>query len=161
LTNVHRLPGESRLADVLRSLRIAAAVFFAIGCLATCALWVRSYWWSDDLALALPGSRAVVIHSLQGATAWYVATGRERPRYWTLESEQAEAVTEGIDVPWLANLLSVHLIRQGIVIPHLFVALLCALAVVPCFKWRFGLRSLLLAATLLSVLIGVSAINSR
>jgi hypothetical protein len=44
-----------------RKLRIALSVFWGLACVLVIALWVRSYWWEDDLVWVQGSARNVFV----------------------------------------------------------------------------------------------------
>jgi hypothetical protein len=144
--------GGKRMSLYLRvgvsSLGVIGAVLFAV-------LWGRSYWWSDDLIMPLPGPRSLIIHSLQGTTAWQWGP-RPPGQSWAIETISAAIVTEGMDPPFVRNLRAISLIREGVVLPHWVLIAACATCgVAPWMRWRFSVRKLLILITALAVLLAV------
>jgi hypothetical protein len=140
-----------------RKLRIAWSAMCGILCLLLIVLWVRSYTWADDLIIRLPGSREFVIHSMQGSTAWYRASGLPPARAVVIESESVERLTDGTSTraSWFNDLLDLQVLRRPVLLPHwIFILGISALSIVPWLRYRFSLRTLLIATTLVAVLLG-------
>jgi hypothetical protein len=124
------------------------------------ALWVRSYWWADDLMLQLPNQQNFVIHSMQGSTAWYIASGISFHGFWTGES--VESLTQGLSQPFGFVSHDIQILRRPVLLPHWLLTLLFAmLAGAPWLGWRFSLRTLLIGMTVVAVALGLIFALSR
>jgi hypothetical protein len=151
-----------------RKLRIAFSATCLIACVLLIVLWVRSYWWSDDLFIRLPNpQRKFVIHSILGGTVWYSNERSARAsawthKYWGVESDSVAALTKDLTVSRTDNLFRIEVYSSPmpsfsrlVALPHwLFVAVFAALATAPWLRWRFSLRTLLIATTLVAVILG-------
>jgi hypothetical protein len=155
---------------MLKYLRIAVTVLSLTACVLLIALWVRSYWWIDNLYVKVPDPQwNLVISSGLGGTIWYT---NQYPswspawthRYWRTQSNTVAAETEGLDVLWFYNLYNFKFFSlpgepywsRQLVLPHwLFIAAFTAIAVAPWIHWRFSLRSLLIAMSLAAVGLGL------
>lgn len=145
----------------LRSLRIAVSVFFGVVTVSLCALWMRSYWWLDAVQVGFGGRDTGHIQSFEGrVTTFRFELWRQRgrqtfgsvPAKW-VDSTQArrEAYTGGPD--WVAIKRTPSVIAT---IPHWLCAMFATvLAVSPWICWRFSLRTMLIATTLVAVLLGL------
>ena len=80
-------PRHLRMADAqmkFKKLRIVWSVICGLACILLMGLWIRSYWWADDLIIKLPNpQRQFQIHSLQGGTLWYCNDYPSRNAAWT------------------------------------------------------------------------------
>jgi hypothetical protein len=146
---------------ILRLLRITWTAGCAVVCLLLIVLWVRSYTKWDQAWIG--GFGAHRIGSLRGCIEFYSSQSIPfaRPGSWGVNVGSADThffTTWGFALPHTAF----NDIR--IIFPHwLPIALSLALAVAPWLKesWRFSLRTLLIAVTLLAVLLGaVIAVTS-
>jgi hypothetical protein len=135
-----------------RRTRIAVSVFFGVLTAALCVLWVRSYWWVDVVRRGtesvgssqgrifvndvynLPGKGKVVTRSIAG----------NRIHFWTARQEDLVAVGVGKVFPqWPAILLAV------------------VSSAAPWLHYRFSLRTLLIATTLVAVVFGLVSFLAR
>ncbi len=154
-----------------RKLRIAWSVAWGLAAVLLCVLWARSYWWMDNLYVKVPDpQRNLVISSGLGGTIWYT---NQYPSwspvwthtYWRTQSNTVAAEMEGLEVNWFYNLYSFEFFSfparepywsRQLILPHwLLIAAFTAIAVAPWIHWRFSLRTLLLATTLVAVVLGL------
>src|SRR5690349_11539809 len=136
-----------------RKLRIAWSVGCGIVCLLLIVFWVRSYWWRDLLS-GHTANRWFVIESVSGHVAFM---------------SQNDAA--GISTTWSFGSWGPHTQRFGLRLNYdlalrywSFVVSFALLAVTPWLavlrskpsqsRWRFSLRTLLIATTLVAVLLG-------
>jgi hypothetical protein len=144
-----------------RKLRIAFSTVCGILCLLLLALWVRSYWVCDNVYRVSPNMVATTIGASSG-TVYLVrldnlmATGNTYEAHgWEYASDKPTEVSPKwqFTMGHLANsavgVVNVHL-------PFWLIALSWAvLAMLPWLRWRFSLRTLLIAMTLIAVGLGV------
>jgi hypothetical protein len=136
-------------------LRIAFSVFCGIACVLLICLWARSYWWSD-----MASRRIAAIWSTHGCVTCL----------WWKSNPSLPTATTSVDVDLLPvgitaalGLFSFDLEygSTGIVIqlPHWTLVLMtgiCGAAPwIRQLKWRFSLRTLLIAITLVAVVLGL------
>jgi hypothetical protein len=154
---------------VVRSLQIAISVVCGIACVLLIALWVRSYWWWDTAYFPLTTQKMVTVHSKEGSlgvssyspsillnrrpwrsgivlTGWgYWCSALSQPR-----NTNARMFGGGSDQYY-----------THVRFPHWFPILLftisAAFAGFPWIRWRFSLRTLLIATTLVAVVLGLIA----
>lgn len=140
---------------MLRYLRIAVTTLSLTACVLLIALWVRSYWRLDILEKRT-GVQALQISSVNGR----IATAHlDR----TQIGKSYLAVVAGDAADWRkGGVLGFAYYEDGFVMafiaPHWLPALLsAALAVIPWISrsWRFSLRTLLIATTLVAVALGL------
>ncbi|MFL6546619.1 MAG: hypothetical protein ACJ8LM_15765 [Candidatus Udaeobacter sp.] len=138
----------------LRKLRIVFSAFCGLACVLLIVLWVRSYW-RLQIVERMVGLHAFQISSVKGhfAIAYrkpYAALGR----YYL-------SVLAGDAADWRkAGKAGFAYCRDGtvteLVAPHWLLAG-CAglLSATPWLRWRFTLRTLLVATTLVAVVLGL------
>lgn len=135
-----------------RKLRITFSAACGIVCLLLIALWVRSYWWADLINVDAPSPLAIQLTSARGITTASIYKSeqgwdwvRVPPEYFPIGgSEKCSFQLYELKGVWT------------IMAPHWFSELLSAtFAVVPWLRWRFSLRTLLIAITLMAVVLGV------
>jgi hypothetical protein len=130
----------------------------------------------DNLYVKVPDpQRIFIISSGLGGTIWYM---NEYPasspvwthRFWTTQSNTVAAEMEGLEVLWFDNLDRFEFFRpprepyysRQLVCPHwLLIAGFTAVAVAPWIHWRFSLRTLLIATTLVAVGLGLFVYAAR
>jgi hypothetical protein len=137
-----------------RRLRIAVSVFFALLCVVILAFWVRSYQKDDFVYNRDNMDRFATLGSNSGTVYFYRSTlpgySYFQLREWTygsVDATQPQAV-----FTWQSPLYG----PERIVLPHWLPALLAATsATMPWLRWRYSLRMLLIAVTLVAVLLGL------
>jgi hypothetical protein len=151
----------------LRRLRIATSVFFTVLAVAICVLWVRSYSWADEMSCSCSrffelGGASVAGRiggglqwddSIQQFKSWRVA--HTAIQDWKAAREDAERDLSGFGGFGVVS-------RGGgcvIVVPHWFALLLTlAFAVAPwrTRTYRFSLRTMLIATTVVATVLGLT-----
>jgi hypothetical protein len=137
-----------------RKLRIAWSVVWGIAAVLLVVLWVRSYWWADYVqpwqkhtVVSLRGKLFVDNHIVlsipSSSVPGGVPTGLvETNRFfaYSLATKQFSFFPQ----------------KSGLAIPYwLIAALIVGLAATPWLRWRFSLRTLLIATTLLAAALAV------
>jgi hypothetical protein len=132
---------------VLHFLRIAVTALCLPACVLLVALWVRSYWWVDAVYIAQTYSAG----SMQGDM--YVMPGI----YNSTPAHVVEHDIGPIHIRSIRNADGKTVFRiDGRVVPiWILVLSIAALAAIPWLRWRFSLRTLLIAMTLVAVALGV------
>jgi hypothetical protein len=153
-----------------RKLRIAWTVVWGLACVLLIAVWVRSYWrqdlvryryigthyfwmYYDDATLGWGENSLDRMESVEaefGSSRWLVANSNEAQPFaetapagfsrWNLFTSGGLAVWSPI---WFPTLL------------------LAVMAAVPWIRWRYSLRTLLIATTLVAVVLGLIAWSMR
>jgi hypothetical protein len=133
-----------------RKLRIAWSVFWGFACVLLIVLWVRSYRSHENVWFNVTNSRVLTFSSEQGELACqWVAT---MPLF---------------DFTWIRD---ISMVRRGsstwkfikspiewiVFLPYWFPTLVSAsLGIAPWASWKFSVRTLLIATTLVAVLLGL------
>jgi len=160
-----------------RKLRITWSVGCAIACVLLIMLWVRSYWWWDQLytpiclaAYESPSweGRIISIESASGVLSAAWSTGGN-PWYWHISyklgderyafSPYGTVQTQGLHKSFLGFAVYREFgINPTIRIPVWFAVLTTAAlgysSWLPWWSKRFSLRTLLIATTLVAVVLG-------
>jgi hypothetical protein len=146
----------SKPAQRFRRTRIAASVFFAVLTVALCALWVRSYSRSDSCRVFSVG----VISNLGQLFFWNAANQTEIPN----------GLMSGLsDQGYIGRLQFLMDLQMSIgfgiaddgketiaVFPFWFFVLLAgAASAIPWFAFRFSVRTMFIATTLVAVALGL------
>jgi hypothetical protein len=169
-------------------LRIAWSIAWGVACVLLILLWVRSYWWNGSAEIRVSSTRELMVMSVQGYTYW--GTLPDQDWNWNVsiepldEGNQTFILTSGIRTDThgiirtgnLASNANAGLNWRGrfgfglshspdvqfVSFPHWFLALLsAAFATAPWLRWRFSIRTLLIAMTLVAVALGLIAWLSR
>ena len=150
---------------LIRGLRIAVSGVFAVACVLSIAMLVRSYSCRDVVAFGAASGPGYVLESAGGAATFVyfpLRTGYVL-RGWDVWSEPAaETLLKKLwlDVPdffgfrfkTYSSWLTIA------VLPLWFLAVLAAtLTAAPWVRWRFSLRMLLIATTLIAILLATAA----
>jgi hypothetical protein len=148
---------------MLKYLRIAVTVLSLTACMLLVALWVRSYWLSEGLHVQLAESRPIDFFSMCGSVE--VSGGYDlssdhtfKPGTWryysgkTTPEDSSDLSRENL-IKFSSRLdWDNYFIRA----PHWALMLLCIpVAIIPWLRWRFSLRTLLIATTLVAVGLGL------
>ena len=157
----------------LRYLRIAFSATCLIACVLLIALWVRSYWWQDILHFTVAGRADITIGSHWGGF-WITAVDLRNLMSGLQELFPNQPVTfsssfTGTDSHarplWGYSTKTTPFPITTIVSCHCFsILLLVTFAAVPWIrhlKWRFSLRTLFIATTLVAVVLGAIAYAAR
>ena len=161
---IRHLCHVNRMRHSLRYLRIAFSATCLIACVLLIALWMRSYWWMDRIeGMTLQGAKVTQIFkcsSLRGQitvvavptlrSIWSANLWRQRP----FPAERCEGEPYGV-----LGFYSDEIHRS---VPHWFpFTVVAILSVAPWIRWRFSLRTLLIATTLVGVILGFVVWLSR
>jgi hypothetical protein len=147
-----------------RLLRIAVSTVFGVLSLSLFALSGRSYYWWDMLSGSLSPSRHFTISSYFGRLRFSTHYDNDwRSRSRIASRSLVEVPGPGPERWWF----SVEKIRRAVsvfvMVPTWFPASIFAvIAVMPCLSWsyRFSLRALLIATTLIAAILGALVISS-
>jgi hypothetical protein len=150
------------MAAMLKYLRIGVTALGLTACVLFVALWVRSYWWVDTVEWHISNTSIGVLQSLSGRI-WLYPSIPSVPSYLDaglrLETRMVEErFTDNL--PWYTRVLGIGFSKQptfwAACLPHcFFIVVTGAFAIGPWLKWRFSLRSLLIATALIAVGLGI------
>jgi hypothetical protein len=142
-------------------LLITFSCICGIACVLLIVLWVRSYWWADGINYQ--SNHLIQLVSFRGGVAlaaFEMAPGDKSPG-WLLDSYPP---SEWKDYwPKVVGLYYAETPGYSqVLIPYWFITLLSIVAgTVPWLRWRFSLRTLLIATTLVAVVLGLIVWLSR
>ena len=142
-----------------RKLRLAWSVGCGITCVVLIVLWVRSYHYFDKLEGPIGSQRAFGIESFPGHLDFFVWRFIDQPQPWSRHTYSlSELPEQGIVLPQIC--LGFYSWDQqdyfGIRLPYWFLSVAAAILVpAPWLRWRFSLRILLIATTLIAVVLGL------
>src|SRR3954454_1795746 len=120
-----------------RKLRIAWSVGCAVACVLLIMLWVRSYWWCDDIIGPIDSSRSFCVWSDNGKVGLSLAEQRLNSLpdggSWAFAAEWIGDVPPSkIVIPWLPSWATEHYA----VVPHCCLVLLIgASTAAPWIRW--------------------------
>jgi hypothetical protein len=148
---------------MLKYLRIAVTALSLVACMLLVALWVRSYRYSDSIPIKqISSGKRLDVNSSRGRISVQLTTTRQ---WWNNVKSRAVFVPEkGYEIEGESGYFDgdgralqsgiVKAIDQGM--SHWFVVLLLStFAAVIWLPWRFSLRTLLIATTLVAVGLGL------
>lgn len=143
-------------------LRIAVSALFAVVTVLLCVLWVRSYSISDTLRGPASNNSRIWINSLEGRVNISAPWRGGGAGHWTIRRTAITLPDESLDLErFFSQCLRFevwheHPIR-GVIVPYLFLVLLAGIcAFLPWASYRFSLRTLLIATTLVAVVLGLA-----
>jgi hypothetical protein len=141
-----------------RRLRIAWSVAWGVVAVLLIALWVRSFWYADDLGRYQNGS-LYLIESACGSLRPVYSSDEGPGAFWVYSCELL-AYTNSYEHPIFGLDSKDFPLYFQAYVPHWLLAIAFAVcAVVPWLHWssRFSLRTLLIATTLVAVGLGAIA----
>jgi hypothetical protein len=149
-----------------RKLRIAFSAACLIACLLLLALWVRSYWWWDWYNSGTVARQNATIGSSQGWLGILIRIGIPSDFPHRPYSLDAIPVGELPVVNGHSELRAFHYPwgrwEYSITIPHWFLVFSTAIfASTPWIPWRFSLRTLLIATTLIALVLGLAVFTGE
>jgi hypothetical protein len=146
-----------------RKLRIAWSVGWSVVAVLLVALWVRSYHQEDDLIVPISRPNMLAFASMRGKTFWcpYKVLASDNQTLaqgqWSVGGIGEDTGERNFDVtvhawPWIP---SGGPDAKTLVLPHwFFVIPFFVIAAFPWAIWRFSLRTLLIATTLIALVLG-------
>jgi hypothetical protein len=146
-----------------RKLRIAFSVTCAIACVLLIALWVRSYWWSGIIVSNRWDPIVVVSHGhvFYDADYSYPWSRDIQPPYMIRRSDYWYKIQNiwnpdgsGLNINKFRARVSIWPFVLGSVAATIFPWLWW-------LRWRFSLRTLLIATTLVAVVLGLVVYATR
>ena len=140
-----------------RKLRIAWSVFWSLAAVLLIVLWVRSYWWLDNMVFSVPETTIAI--SEEGALGITSYAEKHDTGYSSILSIPVKDIPTRLrSGPIQKWSFSSNPFSTGIRFPHWFAVLIFAgLAVAPWSRqlhWHFSLRTLLIATTLIAIVLG-------
>jgi hypothetical protein len=152
---------------LIRGLRIAWSVWCGILCVLLIVLWVRSYWQWDQLSVPIGNISWFAIDSVGGQMSYFEfdspngsTDGHRNVFTRSLDEELARNRLTDPDYEFPPNKGLIWDDGHGNVwVPHWFPVLLtAALASIPWIRWswKYSLRTLLIATTLIAVGLGLA-----
>jgi hypothetical protein len=146
-----------------RKLRIAWSVMCGIACVLLIALWVRSYRCAEMFGHNQDGTFRVTAFSARGRIVFWVGEtrGTESSIWYSFPLERVHDIDKiaggwGFQTFVQNSSSPSRLNRVGVIIPYWFaVTVPAVLATVSWLQFRFSLRTLLIAATLVAVVLGL------
>ena len=147
---------------IVRKLRIAFSATCRTACVLLIALWVRSYWWSEYIGIpptcSFGTTRGDIVVAYSVPTYSFFITNIT-PGYHKESPIQLVWSNDSALQKWTLScvrenrLLGFHYIGIRI---YAMLAAVSALGTAPWLRWRFSLRTLLIAATLIAVVLGLT-----
>ena len=162
---------------MVRCIRITASAFCVVACMAIVVLWVRSYKYWDEVRCRLPNGEALQLYSTQGRLAWRdwsLPADEDYPRcyrcYFAMNEQKRNlgwTPYETAGFFYSRTLQNTTLLvpqSRMIVLPlWFFVAINIVFAAGLGIRrpWRFSLRTMIIATTLIAATLGTSLALSR
>ena len=156
-----------------RKLRIAWSVVWGLAAVLLVVFWVRSYTWQDMVSARSPDIGSTYAASLQGKLR--ISLFREHRHSptdfsrWGANTAPAERMAASLEASPMPNricALGFELVNYpnpfAFAIPFWFLILMSAtMATLPWITWRFTLRTLLIATTLVALVMGLIVYFAR
>ena len=133
-------------ARITRYIRIAVTALSLTACLLLIALWVRSYWWVDAVYVAHTYSAG----SIQGDVYMMPGISNSMPAH-VVEHDIGQIRIRSI---WNSNGKTVLSVDGRAVPIWALIASIAIFAMLFWLRWRFSLRTLLIATTVMAILLG-------
>jgi len=153
---------------IIRCLRFAYSATCLVARVLLIALWVRSYFCADLFGCDEARSFTLTAFTAKGRIVlWLGETRSLATSIWypiPFDHVNMESFDKGTGFEtYIQNATSRSgLSRVGIQLPLWFVVLLVAVfTTLPWLRWRFSLRTLLIATTLVAILLGTAVVLSR
>jgi hypothetical protein len=138
-----------------RNLRIAWSAGWGLLAVLLCVLWVRSYWLMDLVNIDVPSPYALQFESAIGRTSAAVYESEQGWDWHQLYPEFNQRILRALSAK-PRFYLSPRKDAWIVGVPHWFLLLIVfATGAVPWLPYRFSLRTLLIATTLVAVVLGV------
>jgi hypothetical protein len=149
-----------------RKLRIAWTAAWAVAAVLLCVLWVRSEYRADYFRWRVSSTSGVTVFSAKGRIKCLAGemNNRFQTEWFSIGHNrvyQLDVFAEGLGFDAVAEDRTARagLVRYGFKIPLWLPIMLCAtISAMPWarhYKWRFSLRTLLLAMTGIAALLGI------
>ncbi len=153
---------------MLKYLRIAVSALSLTACVLLIALWVRSYWWVDVFSVHISTRYHVTGVSFPGAVGIAIGESSSSPAR-TLLSLPTDSFLQTQDLSgrkYPSRIWGMfYLDSSSPLVPSWCLVLItAAIAVVPWIRnlrWRFSLRTLLIATTLIAVALGLFVVFAK
>jgi hypothetical protein len=139
---------------------------WCILCLLLIALWMRSYWWSDSRGWVFSNQHAVVIESIAGRCLFSFGPPSAMGPTPTIFTAEVQSRFNHLYIDLNGPKLALrHHQYAGVTlfsIPYSLAVILSSCAsIAPWFRWRFSLRTLFIAMTLVAIVLGVIVLSMQ
>ena len=137
-----------------RKLRIAWSLAWGVLAILLVVLSVRSYRWIDELSVPITTARSWGMCSAFRHVGFVLGDTRKQRSFLKSFKVSPETDDQGVPKLILGTMTTVTGYRI-FWMPHwLFAVLFATLSISPWLRWRFSLRTLLIATTLIALLLG-------
>jgi hypothetical protein len=146
---------------VVRGLRLAVSALCGILCLLLIMLWLRSLYWEDRISGHTTGSRGIRVYSSHGSLVYYDTEfpGAAKEYPWEINIGSTFWLEPNdVRVSSLPQ-VSHHKTTLWITVPYwlLLLGVTISAGAILWIPWRFSLRTLFIAATLVAFALGLFA----
>jgi hypothetical protein len=145
------------MKNAIRYLRISTAALCGVTCVAVVALWIRSYWWTDDFYGPFPMSNGFAISSNYGRFMIGGGDTDEPTTEWELLSTRFDDPANGMSPQLLPPIFAFDFSDANwyLHMPQWFVALVAGLIAFALAKRRsYSVRTMLIITTLIALALG-------
>jgi hypothetical protein len=157
-----RMKRGQRQRPILRYLRIAFSCTCGMACVLLILLWVRSYWKWDQLSTPQWNGVWFAVESVRGELVyWTSATPNDNWSLYTRSLQEVLDEQRRINPHFEFGPHRRVFMDDGMMwVPHRIpIVLFSILATLPWIRWRFSLRTLLIAVMLIAVFLGILSIS--
>ena len=142
------------MAKFLRYMRIAFSATCVIVAVLLCALWVRSYWWVSQDVCRITENRFVGYGIQPGVFGIGTSTDGDIPLWTPTDQFLEDAASYGESYSRIWGFFQFK--TEAFIAPFWCLVLLTiALSALPWLRYRFSLRTLLIATTLVALVLGL------
>jgi hypothetical protein len=151
---------DCRHARSLSRWRLAVTALSLMACVLLIAMWVRSLWWQDSVNIPGTNTKNLFVGSRQGRIAISMRSFalNKLVTHHDRIDDPKQVFVDDLGNTARARWIQVLRWRNGItelIIPYWMVAIVAAaLACLPWLRWKFSLRTLLIATTLVAAGLG-------
>ena len=152
-----------------RKLQIAWSLACGIVCLLLIVFWVRSHYWVEQVFVPVTRSSFVSVGSMPNRFGVGLThqspngtlSTLSMPTMEWLAAMYEETSTPQTDAFW-SDAMTFSISADGMIMPYWFGVLLsAAFGTAPRLRWRFSLRTLIIATTLVAVVLGLAVYASK
>jgi hypothetical protein len=143
-----------------RKLRIAFSAICIIVCVLLLVLWVRSYGRVDQAQCKISNTSVFVVVSMLGGLFFSTMETVDDSIVSSFYTDKISSEEERITLSyWQLSLIGP---TKFVGVPHWFLATVCGvISILPWLRWRFSLRTLLIAMTLVAAVLGLLVYANR
>jgi hypothetical protein len=145
---------------LVRALRITWTAVWGIAAVLLVTMWVRSYWWAEEVTVPVPGGQSIGLSTAPGSMAVVINPSWGTPPWIVINTVVDEWIPTDYEHSRVGGYFGSH--ANWVRAPFWFSLLIVAMfATLPWLSWHFSIRTLLIATTLVAVALGLIAWLTR